>query len=202
MSSGPQDPRDLLVSTISNLHKSGAYSDLKIICGSDTYNVHKNIICPQSNFFRAACRPDTFKEGQTGIITLSANPGREVNAQSSPITPDEFDWELDVENTKTVSDMIYYFYHHDYQTEENSAFRSPPLGEHLSEGALAQHARMYAMGEKYGDMRNKIIKLFLMLPALMKFDLIDKTLRELPDLVYALLRGLLDEKINQADSMI
>ncbi|KAH0372499.1 hypothetical protein KCU65_g1146, partial [Aureobasidium melanogenum] len=149
-SADSQDPRDLLASTISNLHKSGAYSDLKIVCGSDTYNVHKNIICPQSSFFRAACRPDTFKEDQTGTITLPSNPGRIVDAQSSPITPDEFDWDLDVETTKSVRDMIYYFYHHDYHTEPAPEFKKLEFDEWLSRGPLAQHVRMYAMGEKYG----------------------------------------------------
>ncbi|KAG9591239.1 hypothetical protein KCU77_g4705, partial [Aureobasidium melanogenum] len=148
--SSDESSKDLLLSTIANLHESGAYSDFKIVCGSDTYNVHKNIICPQSSFFRAACRPDTFKEGQTGTITFHSSPGRKINAQSSPITPDEFDWDLDVEDTKTVKAMIYYFYHHDYHTEPMPDSMKDSIGECLSEGPLAQHARMYAMGEKYG----------------------------------------------------
>ncbi|KAG9523008.1 hypothetical protein KCV07_g2639, partial [Aureobasidium melanogenum] len=234
-SADSQDPKDLLASSISNLHKSGAYSDLKIVCGSDTYNVHKNTICPQSSFFRAACRPDTFKEGQTGLITLRSNPGRKIDAQSSPITPDEFDWDLDVEDTKTVKAMIYYFYHHDYHTEPIFDFKKVPLGECLSRGPLARHARMYAMGEKYGvpglkalalvkfspaktmawcglctalvvtyastpdtdqDMRNKFVELFNKFPKVAALDMTAKTLQEIPDLVFALFRKLLDEKIN------
>jgi hypothetical protein len=96
---------------------SGAYSDFKIICGSDTYNVHKAIICPQSGFFRAACRPDTFQEGRSGIVTLPFNSGRDMDALKAPIKADEFDWDLDVEDTSAVKLMIHYFYHHDYPWE-------------------------------------------------------------------------------------
>ncbi|KAG9850659.1 hypothetical protein KCU98_g4235, partial [Aureobasidium melanogenum] len=228
-----ESSKGLLLSTIANLHESGAYSDLRIVCGSDTYKVYKNIICPQSSFFHAACRPDTFMEGQTGTITLPSNPGRIINAQSSLITPDEFDWDLDVEDTKSVRAMIHYFYHHDYPTEPGSDPESVRLAEHLSKGPLVQHARMYAMGEKYGvpglkalalrkftpskikavpglcsamviayvstpdtdqNMRNKIIEFFLENRHALKIKLLDKTLRELPDLVYALLREVWEVK--------
>ncbi|KAI4730372.1 hypothetical protein E4T49_01737 [Aureobasidium sp. EXF-10728] len=158
-----QDPKDLLASTISNLHKSGAYSDFKIVCGPDTYNVHKNIICPQSSFFRAACRTDTFQEGRTGVVTLPFNPARQINASGSLITSDEFDWDLDVEDFKTVKAMIHYFYHHDYHTEPYLEFMPTPT-EHYSRGPLAQHARMYAMGEKYGVSGLKALALRKFLP--------------------------------------
>ncbi|KAI4721241.1 hypothetical protein E4T48_02371 [Aureobasidium sp. EXF-10727] len=165
-----QDPKDLLASTISHLHQSGAYSDFKIVCGSDTYNAHKNIICPQSSFFRAACRPDTFQEGRTGVVTLPYDPGRQVNSFSHPITTDEFDWDLDVEDVKTVRAMIYYFYHHDYQTEPAADIKSTPVGQLLARGPLAQHARMYALGEKYGVPGLKALALRRFLPIKVKFS--------------------------------
>ncbi|KAG9552128.1 hypothetical protein KCU71_g14009, partial [Aureobasidium melanogenum] len=128
-----ESSKDFLLSTIANLHESGAYSDFKIVCGSDTYNVHKNIICPQSDFFRAACRPDTFQEGQTGVVTILANAGRDRDTLRKALTPDEYDWDQDVEDVEAVRAMIYYFYHHDYHADR-----------------VSDHARMYAMGEKYG----------------------------------------------------
>jgi hypothetical protein len=91
---------------------------LKIVCGSDTYNVHKATICPQSEFFRAACRPDAFQEGQTGVITLPSNPGRNMDDLKVALKVDEFDWDLDVEDTLTVKHMIHYFYHHDYMFDQ------------------------------------------------------------------------------------
>lgn len=130
--------------------------------------------------------------------------------------------------------MIYYFYHHDYRNELSYDFVGVTDGEKFSRGPLAQHARMYAMGEKYGvsglkalalrkflrkpvmipsglctamvityastpntdlDMRNKLIEYLHRFPKVVKIDTVEKTLQELPDLVFALYRNLLDEKI-------
>ncbi|CAD0030366.1 unnamed protein product [Aureobasidium pullulans] len=106
--------KDQLVATIAKLYESGAYSDLKIVCGQDTYNVHKAIICPQSTFFKAACRQDTFQEGQSGIIVIPATAGRNAAFCQKPIIVENFDWDLDVETTTAVKLMIHYFYHHDF----------------------------------------------------------------------------------------
>ncbi|KAF5631134.1 amino acid transport gap1 [Fusarium tjaetaba] len=54
---------------LANLLQTGDYSDLTITCGKDQYRVHKAIICPRSNFFKAAC-DGKFKEAQTGEIDL------------------------------------------------------------------------------------------------------------------------------------
>ncbi|KAI4721255.1 hypothetical protein E4T48_02426 [Aureobasidium sp. EXF-10727] len=139
----PKDPPEKhFASMLDQLHENGAYSDLKIVCGADTYNVHKAIICPQSDFFRAACRPDTFEEGKTGVINLPTSSGRDSSAVLA-IAPDDFDWDLDVETTTSVKLMVHYFYHHDYLERdiEGTDWRRP---------ILTEHARMYAMGEKYG----------------------------------------------------
>ncbi|KAI5211419.1 hypothetical protein AUEXF2481DRAFT_25775 [Aureobasidium subglaciale EXF-2481] len=147
-------PEQKFASVIAGLHKNGAYSDLKIVCGSTTYNVHKAIVCPQSDFFRVACRPDTFREGRTGIINIPATVGRDKTHYEKPIAAEEFDWDLDVETRIAIKLMIHYFYHHDYLQEE-TAESQPPDGyrltpENFGQGILAEHARMYAMGEKYG----------------------------------------------------
>lgn len=40
---------------VHRLYRTGDYSDLKIECGSKTYNVHKAVICPKSGFFARTC---------------------------------------------------------------------------------------------------------------------------------------------------
>lgn len=122
------------------------------MCGPDTYNVHKAIICPQSTFFKAACRQDTFQEGQSGTIVVPATAGRDAAFCQKPIVVEEFDWDLDVETTTAVKLMIHYFYHHDFIKKEGlSEHEAQSLStENLTQGTLAEHARMYAMGEKYG----------------------------------------------------
>jgi len=115
------------------------------MCGSDTYKVHKAIICPQSDFFRAACRADTFQEGKTNTITIAASSGRDES--TSPLAlAEDFDWDLDVETTTSVKLMIHYFYHHDYLEHEVVHIQ----GLDFPKAVLDEHSRMYAMGEKYG----------------------------------------------------
>ncbi|KAI4914834.1 hypothetical protein J4E90_004868 [Alternaria incomplexa] len=46
--------REELVNTFKR--HSGAYSDFTITCGSDTYNVHKAVVCTRSEFFKGAER--------------------------------------------------------------------------------------------------------------------------------------------------
>jgi hypothetical protein len=45
---------DLL--TERSLYDSGKYTDLLITCGSDTYKVHKSVVCNRSGFFERAER--------------------------------------------------------------------------------------------------------------------------------------------------
>ncbi|CAD0095351.1 unnamed protein product [Aureobasidium mustum] len=144
-------PEKQLTSMLDRLQANGAYSDLKIVCGSDTYLVHRNIICPQSDFFRAACRPDTFAEGRTGVINIPASSGRNDEFFAKPIKVEDFDWDLDVETTESVKLMIHYFYHHDYLERETAKLQGLLFySDEHRKGIMAEHSRMYAMGEKYG----------------------------------------------------
>jgi hypothetical protein len=52
-----------------------------------------------------------------------------------------------------VKSMIHYFYHRDYPELDKTSLE----GEIWVQGALAQHSRMYAMGEKYGIVGMKAV---------------------------------------------
>lgn len=45
-----------LLESMKSLLDSGKHSDFAIVCGDDTYIVHKSIVCPQCSFFDAASR--------------------------------------------------------------------------------------------------------------------------------------------------
>lgn len=77
---------DLLKSSLA----SGAYSDLTITCGSDTYKVHKVIVCGRSEFFARAVSFGG-QESQSNVIDL---PEDEPNI---------------------VKKLVQYFYESDYQ---------------------------------------------------------------------------------------
>ncbi|QDS73368.1 hypothetical protein FKW77_007158 [Venturia effusa] len=61
---------------VSNVFESGEYSDLTVRCQNKDFNVHKVVVCAQSDWFKNACKT-TFQEGQSGLITL---PDEEYNA--------------------------------------------------------------------------------------------------------------------------
>jgi hypothetical protein len=213
-----------------SLHASGAYFDLKIVCGPDTYNVHKNIICPQSEFLHAACRPDALQEGKTGVITLPFNPGRNMDA----LKVGEFDWDLDVEDTSTVKHMIHYFYHHDCPSKLPTHMGHNKLAEeNVTKGVLAIHFKMYAIRDKYQipglkalavqrfktcwkttsggfataiviafmstsevdqELRQAIVDMFDQRIWMAGDTALDDTIKQIPELVYALFRKLLKKR--------
>ncbi|KAI4846408.1 hypothetical protein E4T44_05077 [Aureobasidium sp. EXF-8845] len=119
--------------------------------------VHKAIVCSQSEFFRLACRKHTdsggnFKEAQNGVVDL---PSRKLNTNSAK--PEDFKWDLDAEDPKCVKLMIHYFYHLDYLEVETAKVKQKKRLEEnfdethvLGEGLLIDHAKMYAMADKYG----------------------------------------------------
>lgn len=86
-------------------------------------------------------------EGKIGTVTLPHNAGRDIEMMEAPIFCETFDWDVDVENITTIKLMIHYFYHHDYPCDDSldSSGSSRWIG-----GYLIEHARMYAMGDKYG----------------------------------------------------
>ncbi|PSK60593.1 hypothetical protein B9Z65_743 [Elsinoe australis] len=47
-------------------------SDLTIVCGDVTYNVHTAVMCSKSDWFRAACTPYRLQEGETAHIQIRA----------------------------------------------------------------------------------------------------------------------------------
>lgn len=83
--------------------RSGKYSDLKLVCGSETFNVHRVIVCMQSKFFAAAC-DGKFMEAQTGTINLIEDDPRTVERMLSYIyTGDYDDYDDDARNIPFVS---------------------------------------------------------------------------------------------------
>ncbi|KAK3117874.1 hypothetical protein LTR53_000287 [Teratosphaeriaceae sp. CCFEE 6253] len=82
------------------LFQTQSFTDFTIICGPNTFNVHKAVIS-QSEYFAAACASGRFEEGQKGTITLKAR-GSGDDDDGSCDDPD------------AVKHMIHYFYHLDY----------------------------------------------------------------------------------------
>ncbi|KAF2251317.1 hypothetical protein BU26DRAFT_603766 [Trematosphaeria pertusa] len=81
--------------SMQSLLQSGKHSDFVITCGDDTYNVHKSIVCSQSDFFDAASRFG--KEGEEGKVDL----------------PDD--------DPETVKNMMQYLYGLDYHLPSDNA---------------------------------------------------------------------------------
>lgn len=166
-------------------------------------------------------------------MTLPYNNGRDLDALTAPIGADEFDWDLDVEDKSAVKLMVHYFYHHNYPsklpTYDNHARLTP---ENVVKGVMVDHAKMYAMAEKYQvpglktvalhkyqeclqetcagygtsiviafmstpdtdqELRNEIVDSLSVHDWMVMDETLEKTVKEIPELVYALYRKLLEK---------
>ncbi|KAI4932152.1 uncharacterized protein J4E92_004051 [Alternaria infectoria] len=91
---------DELLARTKALLSSGDYSDLIITCGSDVYNVHKAVVCPQSSFFERAVRFAVGKEAAEGKVDL----------------PED--------DLHVVKLLVQYFYECEYSPELNELIRT------------------------------------------------------------------------------
>ncbi|KAK7186690.1 BTB/POZ domain-containing protein [Paraphaeosphaeria sporulosa] len=64
-----QTAQDLVLESVKSLLTSGDYSDLTITCQSDSYKVHKAIVCPRAKFFGNAIKFPG-KESESNTISL------------------------------------------------------------------------------------------------------------------------------------
>ncbi|KAH7317252.1 BTB/POZ protein [Rhexocercosporidium sp. MPI-PUGE-AT-0058] len=58
-----------LVKSIARCFDDDTYSDLTIVSGERSWNVHRVAVCSQSRVLHAACMTG-FKEAQTGVVDL------------------------------------------------------------------------------------------------------------------------------------
>ncbi|KAI7200301.1 hypothetical protein KC316_g2264 [Hortaea werneckii] len=126
------------------LLNTGEYSDLIIKCGLRTFKVHKAIVCARSEYFAAACKPDAFKEGATGIIALQSTADPNA-AKDDP----------SLDDPAAVKLMIDFLYLHDYPNIRTYLDASDPLNlfsKTLFDAenfGVIMHAKVYALGSKY-----------------------------------------------------
>ncbi|KAK5999008.1 hypothetical protein PT974_01394 [Cladobotryum mycophilum] len=123
-----------LVSSLEKLLADGRYSDCTIVCGDDNHRVHKAILCMRSSFFETAFR--YMKEDEPQILDMQ---------EDDPIA---------------VRMMVNFLYSLDYtvppeqhQTQEESVSENASKKKREKHPNLLQHARVYALAEKY-DVRS------------------------------------------------
>ncbi|SMQ49240.1 unnamed protein product [Zymoseptoria tritici ST99CH_3D7] len=153
-------PEDGLKIGLANLFKSGDFSDFTIKCGPYHFEVHKAVICAQSEFFKAACKTNSFKEGRENTITLD--------------TSDKDDPSCD--DPEAIKQLVHFFYFLDYQVPSvfkpvepipkpgtgslpslrvrkrprTSIFSSTfKLAEPAGDGNMLAHAKIFAAAVKY-----------------------------------------------------
>ncbi|KAK3637248.1 hypothetical protein LTR56_013786 [Elasticomyces elasticus] len=125
---------------ISSMRENEEHADLTIECGGRTYRVHKNILCAQSEWFRAACRKDTFKEGRQSTIVL--------HTPSSDPAEDN----IGLDDPEAIRIMISYLYDDEYKTLP-TLIRPKEGGKRVTpedDRTLSTHASVFAAAVKYG----------------------------------------------------
>ncbi|KAK8230843.1 hypothetical protein IWZ00DRAFT_72471 [Phyllosticta capitalensis] len=86
-----------LESVVGDLLVSGLFSDFQVRCSDGTvYNLHRSMVCSQSDFFRKAFSPN-FQEAKSGIVNLESDDPAILKA------------------------LFEYFYHHKYTDIDTDA---------------------------------------------------------------------------------
>ncbi|KAK4895132.1 hypothetical protein LTR27_006738 [Elasticomyces elasticus] len=119
-----------------------ARGDLTIVCGDQTFRVHKDLISERSEFFKRACQEGKFKAGLEGVITLAA----------ASHTPGDSDFGTD--EPEAVRLMIDYVYNNDYTVEPIYASKIYQCGHDAKyddeDRTLSTHVNVFAVAVKYG----------------------------------------------------
>ncbi|KAF2867321.1 hypothetical protein BDV95DRAFT_502708, partial [Massariosphaeria phaeospora] len=148
-----------------SLLESGAYSDLIITCGSDSYKVHKAVVCTQANFFARAIKV-YLKEADEALVDLPEDDPSIIKllvqylyeAEYAPVSPVETpNALLNHLSTiiKTLRSQQPYDRNRNYCRYKCSRFiceECCPPPKHASTSSSDQlllHAKMYKVAEKY-----------------------------------------------------
>ncbi|KAF2232169.1 hypothetical protein EV356DRAFT_568953 [Viridothelium virens] len=65
--------KDNFLASLRSLFNRPEYSDFTVTCNGRKWNVHKLVLCTQSNFFAKACH-GAFKEAESGDVDLKDDP--------------------------------------------------------------------------------------------------------------------------------
>ncbi|KAK5701084.1 hypothetical protein LTR17_022915 [Elasticomyces elasticus] len=115
-----------------DLFHTSKYSDLTVTCGGLEWNVHKSIICTQSDFFAKAC-DGSFREAKQARIDLS------------------------IDDHQAVAALLYFFYHGDYCAAETHSEDFSPMMLHvklyiMADKCFSERLRQVSLSKLVSDM--------------------------------------------------
>ncbi|KAF3922527.1 hypothetical protein ABW21_db0201587 [Orbilia brochopaga] len=123
---------------------SGKFSDFKITCKDKEWNVHKVVLCSQSDYFARACEA-AFKERATGEINLSCEPQESVQQMLKFLYSGNYGIQTTIhpQGVGTLTDPT----PADLATAPREAETRRKLLFSINMSRL--HVAMYTMGDKY-----------------------------------------------------
>ncbi|KAK5696414.1 hypothetical protein LTR17_024215 [Elasticomyces elasticus] len=126
-----------------DLFRTSKYSDLTVTCGGLEWNVHKSIICTQSDFFAKAC---------DGSFRVRGKIESDVKSRILTIKQEAKEARIDLssDDHRAVAALLYFFYHGDYCAADTHSEDCSPL---------MLHVKLYVMADKYFSERLRQVSL-------------------------------------------
>ncbi|KAH3919350.1 hypothetical protein HBI56_025590 [Parastagonospora nodorum] len=111
-----------LIASFKGFLTSGDYSDLVITCGSDSYNVHKLVVCSRADFFARAVKFGGKASSLSICISNSSDVAKEATEGKIDLPEDE---------PKIIKLLIQYLYEGEYEPRlsDASPIATAPRGD-------------------------------------------------------------------------
>ncbi|KAJ6197807.1 hypothetical protein J3E72DRAFT_395355 [Bipolaris maydis] len=134
-------PQKQLLDSLRSSLASSAYSDFKITCGSDTYKVHKVIVCNRAGFFARAVSFGG-RETKSGILDLPEDEPETVKLLIQYLYEGEYEPQLPPAAESLSTTAI-------YTPVKRGKSSSKKPDYHLVFPHTCSYDKMYEMAEKY-----------------------------------------------------
>ncbi|KAK4549103.1 hypothetical protein LTR36_007559 [Oleoguttula mirabilis] len=113
---------DRIVLASAELFRTGRYSDMTVVCGERSWELHKSVVLVQSEVFERMC-DGAFREARENRVNFSDD------------------------NESAMAAMLHYFYHLNYNADTSSRLHYPDVVLHIKVNTIADKYLISELGK-------------------------------------------------------